>query len=79
MRYVITSGKTLEEAPIPESRKKELSDYAKRISDFEILVSKNIPEPEKASEVDVSIDPLLVRLWLLTVQVLLSTSSFGRY
>jgi endothelin-converting enzyme len=60
----MTTGKTIEQAPIPESQKKPLTEYAKRISDFEILVSKNIPEPEKASEVDVSIYSLVVHFMI---------------
>jgi hypothetical protein len=79
MKQIMTTGKTLEEAPIPESRQKELTDYSKRISEFEILVSKNTPEPEKASEVDVSADALLeYSLWLTTNSTTINLESWQK-
>jgi hypothetical protein len=48
------SGKPLWEAPIERTTEHTLSDYAKRIVDFETKVSKIIPKKEDARESSVS-------------------------
>jgi endothelin-converting enzyme len=53
MTQVITSGKTILEEPIPASRNASLFAEAKKIVDFEKVLSDHMPEPDQLSNITV--------------------------